>query len=385
MTQRTVIHVGGAPASFEGEALYLDGQTAGLRPAALRVNETTADLVILTPGFASISWPLNDVRTVPDQADGRRMVLACVGDPVARMIVEDPETARLLRARCLNLRKRPKPKGLRRLLAWAVAAVGSVGLIVAVLVPLLANQLAEVLPPKGEAALGDATLEQVRVALDRTGINPLGVCDSTKGTAALGVMSDRLLAKADLDQPVRITVLNHPLVNAFALPGGRVVLFDGLLQAAQDPDEVAAVLAHEIGHVVARDPTRIALRSAGSIGVLGLLFGDFAGGAAVLFLTERLIQATYTQQAEAGADDYALALMADADIAPGALGRFFARLQSESDAPPEIISHFLAHPELGDRIANAQLAQAPINPRPSLDDDAWAALKRVCSPLPGDF
>lgn len=67
------------------------------------------------------------------------------------------------------------------------------------------------------------------------------------------------------------------------MPGGLIILFRGLIDAAESSDEVAAVYAHELGHVVARDPTRIALRSAGSIGVLGLLLGDFAGGAVVLF------------------------------------------------------------------------------------------------------
>ena len=84
-------------------------------------------------------------------------------------------------------------------------------------------------------------------------------------------------------------------------PGGRLVFFRGLLEEAENPDEVAAVLAHEIGHVVYRDPTRDALRSAGSLGVLGLLFGDFAGGTVALFIANQLINASYSQAAEARA------------------------------------------------------------------------------------
>jgi len=382
MTTRTVIHVGAAPPAFVASALFLDGQTAGLRPVQLRIDETARTLVIAAPGLAPILWPLADIRTVPDQADPDRSVLARAGDPVARMIVEDGETARLLRARCPDLGKRPKPRGLRRLLGWAVAAVASVALIAVVLVPLLANQLAEYLPPEGEAALGDATLAQIRGALDETGFNPLPVCEAPGGRAALDAMTARVAGDVALPYPLKVIVLDHPLVNAFALPGGHVVLFRGLIDKAGGPDEVAAVLAHEIGHVAARDPTRIALRTAGSIGVLGLLFGDFAGGAVVLFLTERMIQASYTREAEAAADDFAIALMADADVAPGALARFFERLAEDGGETPDIVTHFMSHPDLGDRIAKAAAVPAPAAPRPSLNAAQWRALQSICTRAP---
>lgn len=377
--RRTLIHVGAAPAPFDGRALYLDGRTAGLRPVRLSVDETAAALVIRGPGMAPVVWPLADIRAIPDQADRSRSVLARAGDPVARMIVEDPDTARLLRARCRNLHRRPKPVGLRRLWLWAVAAVGAVAVIVILLVPMLANRMAEYLPPEGEAALGDASLQQIRAALDRTGMNPLALCEAPEGQAALEAMTARLLEGADLPYPLRVSVLDHEMVNAFALPGGRVVLFRGLIAAAEHPDEVAAVLAHEIGHVVHRDPTRIALRSAGSIGVLGLLFGDFAGGAAVLFLTERLIQASYTREAEAGADDYALSRMAAADIDPGALARFFERLRAQGGQAPDVLRHFMAHPTLADRIEKAAATPPPGTVRPALDDAQWQALGAICA------
>jgi len=72
---------------------------------------------------------------------------------------------------------------------------------------------------------------------------------------------------------------------------GYVVFFRGLIDTTECPEELATVFAHEIGHVEARDPTRIALRSAGSIDVLGLLFGG-RGGALVLLLANGLSKVT---------------------------------------------------------------------------------------------
>jgi beta-barrel assembly-enhancing protease len=69
--------------------------------------------------------------------------------------------------------------------------VASVALIIFVLVPTMANQLAAILPPEGEKALGDATLDQIRSALAQTGLDGLPTCDAAAGRAAL----DRLTAR----------------------------------------------------------------------------------------------------------------------------------------------------------------------------------------------
>lgn len=167
---------------------------------------------------------------------------------------------------------------MRRLVISSGAALASVALIVFVLVPVMADQLAVMLLPEGEKALGDTTIEQIRRALDENSDRGLPLCTNVSGRRALRKMMDRLGRGADLPYSIQIHVLNHEMVNAFALPGGHIVLFEGLLKNASSPEEVAGVIGHEMGHVAHRDPTRLALRSAGSIGVLGLLLGDFAGG-----------------------------------------------------------------------------------------------------------
>jgi len=248
-----------------------------------------------------------------------------------------------------------------------------------VLIPIMADQLAGFLPPEGEKALGDATFEQIRTALDETG-SGLRVCEAPAGRKALDRMTQRLAKHATFPFELTVNVLDHDMVNAFALPGGHIILFEGLIRAAGDPDEVAAVLAHEMGHVAARDATRGALRSAGSIGVLGLLFGDFAGGTLALFLAEQLVEARYSQEAELAADSYAIALAAEAGIAPGGMGRFFERLRDDGGDVPEILAHFSSHPQLTARI-EAAAAQEPDDrdrTSPSLASADWQDLRAIC-------
>ncbi|KIN62273.1 Peptidase M48, Ste24p [Sulfitobacter noctilucicola] len=359
---------------FDGfGAAYFDGDSP--EPEEVSLHIAAGMLQIGLDHGETLRWPVEEVRKLPDMAGKNGYVLRRTTDPVARLFATDQS----LLAHLPNLSKPAPPKGRGRLIAWAVAAVAAVGLQIFVLVPLLADNLAGFIPPEGERALGEATFGQIRNALDETGLNPLAVCEADEGAAALKRLVIRLGTDVDFGDQVTVSVLDHEMVNAFALPGGFVVLFRGLIEAAEGPDEVAAVLAHEIGHVVSSDPTRHALRSAGSIGVLGLLFGDFAGGAAVLFLTERLISAQYSQAAETGADAFAHDVLAKAGVNPGALGDMFANMRKKYGDSDGVVAHFLSHPSLGERITAAQaVVQEDAGYTPSMSDSDWQALQRIC-------
>jgi len=108
--------------------------------------------------------------------------------------------------------------------------------------------------------------------------------------------------------------------------------------------------------------------------------GDFAGGAVVLFLTERLIAATYTREAEAGADSFAHRTLVDAGIPPSALATLFRRLLDKDGEPGALMAHFLSHPDLGDRIARAAAADVEMSGplRPALGEVDWQALQHIC-------
>ncbi len=365
-----VVHVGAKAPRFDVEGVLLDGTQAAPRRVSLTIDETRKALV-----GAGVDWPLDQIREVPDQAGRDLILLRLTGDPVARLVLTDDS----IRAR-LPERTTPAPFVRRgRLVAWACAALASVALILTVLVPLMADQLADTLPPEGERALGQVTLAQIRTALTEPGGAPVPFCTAPEGLRALAAIETRLLQSTDQPLELTVRVLDHDMVNAFALPGGHIVFARGLIEAAGKPEEVAAVFAHEIGHVVNKDPTRHALRSAGSIGVLGLLFGDFAGGALMLFLAESLIEAQYSQSAEATADVFAHDLMRAAQLSPAALADFFA--DSVGDEPHDgIVQHFLSHPAPQDRIAAARAAEPSgfVHWR-MMDDKGWQALRAICS------
>ncbi len=278
---------------------------------------------------------------------------------------------------CPDLYRRPVDrKGVRRAFLWSGGAAAALVLMVFVLIPALAGRLALLIPPEREQQLGDAVVEQLKTMLTFIGSGERpALCESPSGVAALAAMTERLAPDPDLPYPLRVDVLDHGMINAVALPGGRILLFRGLIEAASTPEEVAGVLAHEMGHVVRRHGTQALVRSLGLEVVFGLLLGDLGRG---LFggLGEVLLHLSYTREAEAEADAVALALLGRAGIRADGLAAFFERLAESGGEAPAALRLLATHPSHASR---ARLfAEAAGRGGAAMGAADWAALKGIC-------
>jgi predicted Zn-dependent protease len=192
-------------------------------------------------------------------------------------------------------------------------------------------------------------------------------CMAPRGQAALSALVAQLATAAGLAETPAVIVLDSAQVNAFSLPDGRIVVLRGLIRTAEDPDELAGVLAHELGHVRHGDATREALRAAGlhfladSLGWEGALVGH-------------VTTLSYSRQAEAAADQSALETLRAAGLRADGLGRFIARLGG--DAVPAFLSD---HPGNADRAAALRVSP---NGRAALTPESWAAVKGLCTSAP---
>src|SRR6185369_7835860 len=131
-------------------------------------------------------------------------------------------------------------------------------------------------------------------------------------------MARRLAAEAGLDaEGLDVAVLEDETVNAFALPGGHVFVLTGLLKKSQSPDEVAGVLAHELGHVVLRHHLRTAMRSLGVGAAASVVLGDTGGLAALLASgSGQPLDLAFSRDQESEADEFAVELAATAGFDP---------------------------------------------------------------------
>jgi predicted Zn-dependent protease len=166
--------------------------------------------------------------------------------------------------------------------------------------------------------------------------------------------------------------------NAFALPGGRIYVLDGLLQKAQSPDEIAGVIAHELGHAHHRHNMRTLIHNGGSSFLVGLLLGDITGASAVIFASRQLLQASHSREAEQEADDFAYATMRKLGRSPVPMAELLLRITGEQGKRLGGFTILNSHPLTESRLAAAKI-NVPNKPGPDLLSPAeWRALKAIC-------
>ena len=200
-------------------------------------------------------------------------------------------------------------------------------------------------------------------------------CRTPAGDAAL----KRLAAQIDPDHEARdIALANIPMVNAVTLPGGRIILFDGLVQQAKSADEVAGVLGHELGHVRHRDTMTGLIRQLGLSVVLG-----GAGGNAGNYLNG-VLSLSYGRGAETAADGVAIDQMRTAGISPAATAAFFDRIGGKDEGKEaRAMSWLSSHPLSAERRRRFAAAVKPGRPySPALDQAQWQALRASCASDP---
>lgn len=189
-----------------------------------------------------------------------------------------------------------------------------------------------------------------------------GAYDDPALTAYIAEIGRALAAKSEMPRlDFRFTILNTPVVNAFALPGGYIYLSRGLLALADSEAELAGVLAHEIGHVTARHAARRYSRHVLANFGAELLDLVTIGGMAEAARAEAdaYIQG-YTRDQEFEADSLGLRYLRAAGYDPGAVPRFLnklaayraleAKLRGLPDAGDQAVDALASHPRTTERL-----------------------------------
>ncbi|RZM07962.1 MAG: M48 family metallopeptidase, partial [Sphingomonas sp.] len=247
-------------------------------------------------------------------------------------------------------------------------SVAAFGVVAALLIAGVLNApplLARMIPSSVEQRIGTIMIGD----FGRNG------CADPAGEAALQALLQRIDPD---DAAIEVSVVKLPMVNAVTLPGGRIVIFDGLLADAKSPDEVAGVIGHEIGHIRHHDVMESLLRQLGLSVVLGGLEGHVGG------YTNALLATAYSRGAEGRADGYAIDLMREAKISPQPTAAFFARLGKGAGKAERMLSYLATHPVSADRAARFRAAVKPVAYRPALDATQWHALRSICRATKGE-
>jgi predicted Zn-dependent protease len=150
--------------------------------------------------------------------------------------------------------------------------------------------------------------------------------------------------------------------NAIALPGGIIVITDEMVLLAESEDEVAAVLAHEIGHVELRHAVRQVMQGSALAVMAGAVTNDASSfTVAVAGLPALLAQTKYSRKFETEADDFAFKLLKQHGISPAAFASLMERLSKDHADEENSFSFISTHPVTADRVKRARQASEQIH------------------------
>jgi predicted Zn-dependent protease len=218
--------------------------------------------------------------------------------------------------------------------------------------------------------MGDAVARQVKIVFGGK------VCDNAPGHAAFLKLITSLRTAANLDTSVDAEVLSSPIANAFALPGGSIYLMNGLLGKAENADEIAGVLAHELGHLKHRDSVRNLIYNGGTSFLIGLLFGDITGSSALIFTSRTLLSASYSRDVEWNADTMSIDLMHHLGRPTKPMGELLVRVTGNHESRD--LSFLASHPLAEDRLVRMNKEDRQPSGAPLLTPQEWSSLKAIC-------
>lgn len=263
---------------------------------------------------------------------------------------------------------------------WRYAKPGlAVALLLATIVGVVwllelspATTIARMLPDTLRHSLGEQAAESL------AGGRP--VCRAEPGLGALHKLVAELSEAAGSGQTFSVRVVEWDLENAFAVPGENIVISSGLIDAAKSPDEVAGVIAHEMGHGIALHPEAGIIRALGIAAGMELIFTGSSG--TLTNIGAMLVQLRYSRSAEREADAEALRILKEARISPKPLAEFFDRLSGETGGDGAdgngVGALFSTHPASPERARLAAEA-ATYEARPAMTEAEWQALRSICA------
>ena len=253
---------------------------------------------------------------------------------------------------------------------WTVG-LGTIAALVLVLwfgTDLMVEWAVKRIPVEWEAQVGNVAYRQM--------LSGQTVLKEGAAVAAVQEMTGRLTSRIP-DNPYKfeVSVIQSDVVNAFALPGGYVVVFTGLMQKAESAEEVAGVLGHEISHVLERHGMERIIKQLGLAAVITILLGDQRGLVGLAQqLGMELVTLKFSREQETEADLSGLRLLHNAHIDPDAMVTFFNRLSEQDKQGIELFSTHPMSAVRAERLKR-EMASLPV-PFPEPFTFQWAEVRR---------
>lgn len=349
-------------------ARYFDGETAtvhevSVRPAAHElIVQRSADSAVLA------RWPIEEVVVLGDTEHEAVPALARRRHD-ARLVLEDAELRRQLVTMVPHLEglAAPRPAPARRIAQFGGTLLAVLGLFW-LGIDWGSENAAAFVPHHLQARLGNAVFDELTEGKE--------MCEGKAGLKAVNRLANQLALAAGYEHEITVHVVKGGPVNAYTLPGDILVFYSDLITQAKDSNQVAGVLAHEIGHVVNNHPMKGMVRQFGLDLMARMLTGGYSEISTVASGGGLLLALRNGRAFEREADKTGVLLLEKIGARADGVASFFEQLMGEHgrDAA-ETIGIWSSHPPTRERI---EATRRPTTGRPAFTDAEWKALREVC-------
>ena len=306
--------------------IYFDGKVSTRREVVLIL---AGEQVIVRGNGVEQSYPVSSLGIPPGVGSVRRTVKLPDGGMCE---LEDADLLKELELACGVTQRWRLLHRWEKSLPLALGAVVLTVLVVLLFlrygVPSLARRAALALPAATENRLGRESL----ATLDRFLMKPSTLTKERRDE--LTALFRHVAGPGDKEAGYRLEFRSCPAIgaNAFALPSGIVIITDDLVKLSTRDNEIAAIMAHELGHVRGRHILRHVLQSSASGLILATLTGDLVSITSLAAtLPTVLVDASFSRDFEREADDAAIAWMKSAGVPLQVYSEALGRLQAQLD------------------------------------------------------
>jgi len=351
---------------WHGEGAFFDGQTSRRERVAIMIN--AGGVAIRREGSEDF-LPLGEFRVAQRGEDGYLRLKTerfAAGEIILhnREAEAALETNGFLRSQVLSaMPKKTKLVLLASALALLLAFLFTYG------IDAIIDRGLVLVSAETEAKLGRAVFDEL------LGSRPEAADDTTRRVLEKCAAVIQAFDTTGRWKIVIAVVEDKKTRNAFALPGGYIVIYRGILEIMQNESELFGLLAHEAGHIYSRHGLRRIARTAIIGFVASVLLGDAGGISAILLDNSALLlNLAYDRQEEHAADEYAVVALGKAGMDPRGLATLFEKIKKE-EGDSRWLTFLATHPATEDRIAFLQqAARSPASEEAILTAGEWETL-----------
>ena len=329
---------------MENKGIYHNGLSARQTECSLALQD---DCIYIYPdndpkalliwGFKAIhSCYLNGTHLIVKYGDFPHQTLECRGDIAAQIYKAWSGNHLIRKAEGLTFSNR---RTMALLLIFAFLILGAFTFFY--VVPWMGEKAVNLVPIATEISLGESIGDMYATE------NELN--DSASYYVREFVKQLELDDTYDID----VRIIDSDVINAFALPGGKIFIYSGIIDKMESYPELVALLGHEVTHVVNRHSLKSICRSAATSIFIASLFGDITGiSSGILSQADQFKQLNYSRELETEADDNGLEIMIENKVDPQGMTDLLKLLKEQGAELPHYMKYLSTHPDTESRISN---------------------------------